>query len=502
MGSLLAYAIPAFIIVAFALGLAFACFVQYRLTSAASPELRLVVLMLVVGIGALLSVALMSRELDDSKVTGAPTYADVVDGFAASRWISLFLIVASFIEIARGWIEERRRALPDPAQPLLFTMLAYYVGTVLIQAVASDVPDFSARSLYVPVVLAAIYYQRPVSIDPIIGAARLVILTLMLGSLACIWLRPDFVIHRPEPGIIPGIDWRLFGLTPHANALGPIALLAILIELHSPARWKTLRWLALLSAMAVLVLAQSKTTWVTMPLMLLFVWLPLRLAREPADADAAGHFRRTVLTLIGLIVVLVLTAAAAAAFDVAGYLEHRVDLVTLTGRTQIWDITLRAWRENVLFGYGAGIWGPERQMEFQMFYVGQAHNQVVQTLGEAGLVGLALLLVYLFALLLAALRNFAASRGFVLMLLMLMLVRCVTEAPMRSEGILSWSTFLHALLLVMACHYAREPRRSPVADRVAAVHAARAGARQRPDRRLDECRGGCASHACYHVPLR
>ena len=114
----------------------------------------------------------------------------------------------------------------------------------------------------------------------------------------------------------------------------------------------------------------------------------------------------------------------------------------------------------MLFGYGPGIWGPDRQREFHMFYVGQAHNQIVQTLGEAGLVGLLLLLCYLVALVVAALRNFVESRGIVLLLLMLMLVRWVTEAPMRSEGILSWSTFLHVLLVALACRHVRETGRA------------------------------------------
>ena len=55
----------------------------------------------------------------------------------------------------------------------------------------------------------------------------------------------------------------------------------------------------------------------------------------------------------------------------------------------------------------------------------------------------------------AAMRCFVASRGIVLMLLVLMLVRCVTEAPMSREGLLSWDTFLHVILFATACHYLR-----------------------------------------------
>lgn len=458
MAALIVYAIPALLAILFALGLAMAWVLQYRLTAGVPPEWRIATILLVVGFGALLSVALTSRDLNETQGGSLVLYDDLAGGFAASRWFSVFLVMASLIEVARGWLLDRDRASPDPARALLFAMLAYYVGTTLIQAIASDHPEFSPRTLYVPILLTAVYYQRPVRMGPVLEAARVVILTLMLGSLGGIWLKPDFVMHRPDPGWLPGIEWRLFGLTSHANSLGPIALLGILIELHAPSRWQALRWVLLASAAAVFVLAQSKTVWATVPMMLAFVWLPLTLSRTSASGDGRRDFRRTVLAMAGVIGVVVLLVAGLMAFDVIDFIEHRGDLLTLTGRTRIWEITLQAWRENVLFGYGASIWGPDRQREYQMYYVGQAHNQVVQTLGEAGVVGLVLLVGYLGTLLVAALKTFVASRGIVLILLTLMLVRCVTEAPMRAEGILSWNTFVHVLLVAMACRFMRAPR--------------------------------------------
>ena len=92
-----------------------------------------------------------------------------------------------------------------------------------------------------------------------------------------------------------------------------------------------------------------------------------------------------------------------------------------------------------------------------MFHVGHAHNQFLQTLGEAGVVGLVLLILQLLTLFYAACHQFVATRGFVLSLLVLLLARCVTEAPLRSEGLLSWATFVHVLLMAVACHHMRQP---------------------------------------------
>lgn len=470
MLTVLVYAVPSLLSVLLALGLALAGVVHYRLTERVRPQWRLASVVAILGIGALLSIALTSRTLDEDKIAatmGVVATADLAEGFAASRWLSLLLVGASVIEVMRGLVRSYVSESRDAARPILLAMLAYYCGTVLIQAVACDHPEFAPRALYLPIVLAAVYFQHPDDLGHVIASARWCALALMLGSLGGIWLHPDFVMHRPETGWIPGLDWRLFGLAPHANALGPIALLAMVIELHSPARSRLLKWLCLLSAAAVFLLAQSKTSWATVPLMLVFVWLPLALRDAATGDDPASNFRRSVWTLFGAIVVVALMASALVAFDAVNFVEHRSDLVTLSGRTQIWDITLRAWRDNVLFGYGPEIWGPERQREFQMFYVGHAHNQVVQTLGVSGLVGLVLLLGYLGTLLAAAMRNFMASRGMVLVLLMLMLVPGVTEAPMSGSGLLSWTTFLQALLVATACWYARQPRPEPAAARAA-----------------------------------
>ena len=455
----LSLAIPGSIAIGMAMGVAMLLFLQYRLGALVSAEWRATLMVVVVGIGAFLSVALTSRTLSETRIEQGVVvmYEDFADGFAASRWLSLVLLAASLMEVARGWAAARAAAQPDPARPIIYALLAYYFGTLLIQGLASEHTGFSYKALYVPIMLTGAYYLPVRHVRGILEAAKGVMLLLTLGSLGAAVAAPDFVLHRPDPGLLPGIDWRLYGLTSHANTLAPIALLAIVVELHSPSRLQWLRWVNLSAAVAVFVLAQSKTTWGAAPVILAAVYLPFWLRPGRDAAQRGRHFNRFAWTLVVLIAgVLVLTGALIAT-DAADYVQRKADLATLTGRTQIWDITLQAWRENLLFGWGPEVWGAERRLQFLMFHVGHAHNQVMQTLGEAGLVGLALLLTYLGVLLYAALRRFVATRGVVLALLILMLVRCITEAPMRAEGLLSWATFLHLLLLILACHALRRP---------------------------------------------
>lgn len=448
------------VFVPLAMGIALLGLLQFRLAGRVSAEVRVVVAVVTMGLGAMLSVVLTSRNLNDAELhLGAvQLYEDYASGFAASRWLSLLLLGAAWVEIVRGWLRARRTETADPAWPLLVALLGFYVGTLLIQGVFSEHPGFLYKELYIPIILLAVYYQPVVDLRRILVAAKGVVLTLMLGSLLGMVAFPDFVLHRPDPGAIPGIDWRLFGLASHANALGPMALTGALLELYAPSRSPWLRGLNLLATVAVLVLAQSRTAWAAAVLMVLLVWLPLWLRSGNAQLADARRFRRAVWGLVTGLVLLIALVFAMVTFGGSEYLMRKTDFGTLNGRFQIWDITLDAWRQNIAFGYGPEVWGFERRRQFRLFHVGQAHNQFVQTLGEAGLAGLLLLLLYLLALAVAALRNFVASRGLVLALLLLVLVRSITEAPMRSEGLLSWPTFLHVLLLLVACFHLRQPR--------------------------------------------
>ncbi len=451
--------LPAAIFVLIGFAVALLGLLQYRLAGRVSAQGRVAAALLIIGLGALLSVALTTRSLNYSSLVDSKVvlYDDYASGFAASRWLSLFLLGAATVEIFRGGVRARAAAKPDPAWPLLAAVLSFYIGSLLVQGFLSDHVGFSYKELYVPILLLAAYCQPVRELRLVLGAAKLAVATLLLGSLIGIAVSPDFVLHRPEPGVIPGIDWRLFGLTAHANTLGPVALLGMLLELYSPSRRQWMRWLILGAGVAVFVLAQSRTAWVAGLLIMIFVWVPLSI--RPGHTSGAGShgFSRAVWTLIGCMALLIAVAGGMVALGGTEYLQRKTDLGTLNGRFQIWDITLQAWRDNVLFGYGPEIWGAERRMRFNMFHVGQAHNQFVQTLGEAGLVGLVLLIAYLFTLLHAAWRHFVVSRGLILALLVLLLARSVTEAPMRSEGLLSWATFLHLLLLLVTCHYMRQP---------------------------------------------
>jgi O-antigen ligase len=82
-----------------------------------------------------------------------------------------------------------------------------------------------------------------------------------------------------------------------------------------------------------------------------------------------------------------------------------------------------------------------------------AHNQFLQTLSVAGTVGLVGLVVYLGTLVRYAIRAARPSRGLSIAILVLVLLRCVTETPLSLDSFLSGAFVTQLLLFHLALAY-------------------------------------------------
>ena len=109
----------------------------------------------------------------------------------------------------------------------------------------------------------------------------------------------------------------------------------------------------------------------------------------------------------------------------------------LNGRQSAWTYAYAEFQRNHLFGYGPSLFSPAYRalLPAQLQYAGQAHNQIFQTLGEAGIVGFAGLLIYCLAVSVAATRCTARTEGLAWALVASLFVRMVGEAPLRNYGI-------------------------------------------------------------------
>lgn len=463
--SFLAYVytvLPFVVALVLGLGVPVLLMATYRGTRRIGDTHKVQAMLWIVAIGAALTTLLVKRTLNmdaiDHEMAGL-TYSSV---YGSSNWASriatLALLALASAEVIRRvlerWSGRGQRPPPDTAVFVTVAMLFFYVGTYVFQLVGAETKTFSLKLFYSPLVLLAALLLRDIDIEVFTRHLKLALLIPVFGSLLAMGVAPDFALHRPSPGLIPGIDFRLFGITPHPNALGQIGLLAIFLEYVHPYRNRWAKWAVVLGALAVLVLAQSKTVWLAALAVSMLVVLPIEVERR-LRAGPLWQMRGLVVAFVFLALAFAVAFVVALGGDkIAAFFEEHQDLLTATGRTSIWDITLRTWLQNPLFGYGPDLWSIPFRIKHGMLHVGQAHNQFMQTLGEAGLLGMGLLLAYLYALGAPALRYNRAARGLTLSLFILVLFRCMSEAPFRG-GLLNWDFLVHLALVVYTAHFLR-----------------------------------------------
>lgn len=214
----------------------------------------------------------------------------------------------------------------------------------------------------------------------------------------------------PNYGVMQGTytgAWR--GVLGHKNSLGRLMTFSILVFLlllgRRPYRWPFLLGLGI--AMPLLLLSQSATALVV--LLASTAILPLlRVLR----------WRNTLLLGVAMMAVI------GAAFG-AMYLWTNADVIvaslgrdiTLTGRTQLWQLVLNAIGERPWFGYGYSSfwngWNPEATyIWFRLSWEApHAHNGALDMLLDLGLVGLGLFGVSLWQGISRGVKGFRLSSG-------------------------------------------------------------------------------------------
>ena len=195
-------------------------------------------------------------------------------------------------------------------------------------------------------------------------------------------------------------------------------------------------------------LAQSKTAWAAG-----FVVLPLlawsRYGRAPTGGMRISFALCLISVLVAATLVLMFGNLDKLWLKLAGG-QVGSDVSSLSGRAQIWLAALDAWRANPLFGYGPTAWGPLHRLSIGMPFAFSAHNQFLQSLSGAGTLGLLSLLTYLGLLSVCAWRASAATRGVSLALLVIVLLRCMTEAPFSAATLFNGDTLTQLVLFRIA----------------------------------------------------
>lgn len=415
-----------------------------------SDSSKIAVILGALVVGNAISVMLTGRSLHSEQelLLNAQLGMDVEQGRAAwaGRFTAGTILFVSVGEIFR-WVTGKR-SMTTAAKQLWWAFLAFYMASYWVGVVFATSREMALSWTYAPVAFTALALMAPTGYKDAMVKVEGGLLVVLAASLVGAILVPDMTLQRGYSSWLPGFSIRLYGFAEHANSLGIIAALAVIMEL-SPFVRKRIKPIYLAVAVVALLLTQSKTSYMVALVGVAFV--RYEDLRSRIEVKAPGKFvpalivGSTSLISIGLIVFL--------AFANAGKLDRFLDFsqgITFTGRTRIWQITWNDFLANPIFGYGPAIWDLKYRYENNFMAAGQAHNQVFQTLGQAGLIGLATLLWYVYLMGRNCLNSWRATSGLAAIAFFGLLIRCFSESPMRLSGLNGMDAFVHLMAFIFA----------------------------------------------------
>lgn len=389
-----------------------------------------------------------------------PLEASALAGWVL-RLCSLASVAALATAILIGGVLRSTRKTTPWAMLLMIAYLVFFATNVLSPGLFGAVPGIERSFLYMPLLFVAIYVGS--SDDPglSLDAAKWSLLILLLASFALSAVWPGATLRGyAEELRLPLIPFRFWGLGSGPNSIAPLGLILLLLTISRPFGNRFWQWAAWSAAGLTILLAQSQTTWIAtaiiVPPMLLYRRHLERHPNQPIRWPPA-----VALTLIGL----GFAAAVALAFHVAGLGHDRVattggvqvEGALLTGRSLIWQVAIDTFKANPVFGYGLEAWEHDFRSAIGMSFAVHAHNQLMHALSVGGLVAGAGLIFYVAVLMRTCVIAAPATAGLAPALMLLTLLRMLTEVPLQVQTLLVGEAFMHALLFATIMMAAAEP---------------------------------------------
>ncbi len=216
---------------------------------------------------------------------------------------------------------------------------------------------------------------------------------------------------------------RLTGLSPHPNALAAIAVVALLVEIgfvHG-SRWARLAGAG--AAATCVALTQSNTAYIAGGLAVAVMLATRHVA-----------YRRLLLAVCAAVLAVYVVSPTTV---VPSALQSSDYVSSVSGRTAIWSVSLGEWERRPLTGYGPGFFSPASVSQHfpEALQVTNAHDQLVQTLVESGVLGVLGLVMVLVATIACAWRARRVDGGLALALVASFWIFGITETPMRVVGV-------------------------------------------------------------------
>lgn len=412
---------------------------------------KLVLVMCTMVLTPALGAAVSGRVLStEREVLLNPALATIDIGAGLSPWINrlgtLVLLGLCLAEVLRWLLGQR--TMPAAARTTWLAAMAYYFVIFGLAGLAGDSMRFvSLNLLYVPILFTALaLYANAVSssnLRILSWTLRFVFVASLIGAV----IAPTSFTNRDYASLIPGLNWRLVGLTDHANSLGALALVGLMLEMSKQV-WRRPQWPFVALTLVVLAAAQSKTAWVGTIAITLMSFLDPTQHRPHAGLT---NTHKVCMRFCWLVAGIAMAYGVVSHFDALHALDAK--FAGYTGRDRIWDVTMMEFERNPFLGYGPALWDMQYRMEQGMPYVGQSHNQFMQTLGQAGLIGIGTLAIYLGLIFWRSLIGLRHGLPLPLLCVTIILIRCQMETPLQMNSVLSADALVHTITFLLVSAY-------------------------------------------------
>lgn len=417
-----------------------------------------------VAIGILLSGRDLSQTYAELQAGGEGVRHPVMDWL--QRGVSLLLLIAAGQRIANHFASRR----PMPSATLTWAWVLFWFGTVAVPAFLGAHPQVAHEFAYSLVIGVAALMVTGTELPAILSRARDALFVLMLVSVVLIPIDPAMTLDASyTQGFLPGVP-RLGGLAPHPVALGMFAQTGLLLLWAFPYKRRWLTVLAWILGAGVLFMAQSKTAWIAFVLCSICM---VALRGGTTAWERLGNPRETsfgivlcftaILVAAGLLFMLVfadLGDTVSSFFDTS----EGAQLMSMTGRDQIWAVAWEEWHAHKMFGYGPSLWDDDFRTSIGLPNATSAHNQFMDTLARSGTVGAVFLVGYALVLLVMSIRYARVTGGLSLALFVALALRSVSEVPLLLFGY-GTELFIHLLLIVTLAAGASRQAARPAPER-------------------------------------
>lgn len=385
-----------------------------------------------------------------------PRLATTGAGFNAfddtSVWGSRIISVISLLFLAGFAFMLVQVALQRWKIPGMVLALGGYAATGVFSAYFTGQP-IGANLLYVFLPAACVLIASPLTPDQGLTLARNGLRVYIWGSLALALVAPGLAFWTGQ-----GREWlgipQLAGVTTHPNGLGSVAALAVFLELTRTGK-DSFRKLNLVLALVVLAATESRGAWLG-ALIGVVVYAGVKSGRK----WALLWILTGVGGLLSASTVIPRVAASLGSWSSGG------EFSTLNGRTGLWTASLEAVSRSPVIGVGPSAFAPEYRAALLGLGPGvnfsNAHNQIIQTLVERGLLGGLMLVVIVATLIVAVMRTAPERRPAAGAIVAVYLSRFAVETPMN----ISTASINGAVLLVVVVALAGTQHRAPLEPRV------------------------------------